>query len=130
MSRTHGTRQAHATHLVFESLMRCQRLCPDWTQADVRVGDMVTRTVRASSTVECRNSVLRMHQARQRHVSQEMLDLKRVFWNGRPFTHGKRRGACPYQLLGLSLPTYDWWALLQMEPEELRQKLSTQEVAT
>jgi len=128
-SRTHGTRQAHATHLVVESLILCQRLCPDWTQADARVGHIVTHTVRASSTVECMNSVLRMHQARQRHVSQEMLDLKRVFWNCRPFTHGKRRGACPYQLLGLSLPTHDWWELLQMEPEELRQKLSTQEVA-
>ena len=26
-------------------------------------------------------------------------------------------GACPYQLLGLNLPTDDWWELLQMEPE-------------
>jgi hypothetical protein len=129
MSHTHGTRQAHATHLVVESLILCQRLCPDWIQADARVGHIVTHTVRASSTVECMHSVLRMHQARQRHVSQEMLDLKRVFWNCRPFTHGKRRGACPYQLLGLSLPTHDWWELLQMEPEKLRQKLSTQEVA-
>jgi len=129
MSRTHGARQVHATHLVVESQMLCQRLCPDWTQADTRVGHIMKHTVRASSAVECMNSVLRMHQARHRHVSQEMLDLKRVFWNCRPFTHGKRYGACPYQLLGLRLPTHDWWELLQTEPEELRQKLSTQEVA-
>jgi len=77
---------------------------------------------------ECMNSVLRTHQARHRQVSQGMLDLKRVFWHCRPFTHGKRRGACPYQLLGLRLPTDDWWALLQMDPEVLAQKLSTQEV--
>jgi len=31
--------------------------------------------------------------------------------------------------LGLNLPTYNWWKLLQMDPEELRQQLSTQEVA-
>jgi len=47
---------------------------------------------------------------------------------GAAFTHGKRRGACPYQLLGLRLPTDEWWALLQMDPEVLAQKLSTQEV--
>ena len=129
MSRSHGARQMHATHLVVESQLLCQRLSPDWLQADARVGYMVRHTVRASSAVEGMNSVWRMHQARHRHVSQQMLDLKRVFWNCRPFTQGKRRGACPYQLLGLSLPTHDWWELLQMEPEELRQKLSTQELA-
>jgi hypothetical protein len=59
-----------------------------------------------------------------------MLDLKRLFWNCRTYTHGKRCGACPYQLLGLNLLTDDWWELLQMDPEELEQKLSTQEVMT
>ena len=29
----------------------------------------------------------------------------------------------------LNLPTDDWWELLQMDPDVLRQKLSTQEVA-
>ena len=33
--------------------------------------------------------------------------------------------ACPYQHLGLSLPTYDWWELLGMEPEQLQRKVST-----
>jgi hypothetical protein len=129
MSRTHGARQVHATHVVVESQRLCQRLCPDWTQADTRVGHMMKHTVRARSAVEWMHSVLRMHQARHRHGSQEMLDLKRVVWHCRPLTHGKRCGACPYQLLGLRLPTHDWWELLQTEPEALRQKLSTQAVA-
>jgi len=129
MSRSHGARQMHATHLVVESQLLCQRLSPDWLQADARVGYIVSHTVRASSAVEGMNSVLRMPQARHRPVRQQMLDLKRGFWHCRPFTQGKRRGACPYQLLGLSLPTHDWWELLQMEPEALRQKLSTQELA-
>ena len=72
---------------------------------------------------------LRMHQTRHRHDSQGMLDLKRLFWNCRAFTHGRRRGASPYQLLGLNLPTDDRWELLQMDPDVVRQKLSTQEVA-
>ena len=53
----------------------------------------------------------------QRYVSQGMLDLKRLFWNCRAFTHGMRRGASPYQLLGLKLPTDNWWELLQMDPD-------------
>jgi len=129
MRRTHGARPVHATHVVVESQRLCQRLGPDWTQAATRVGHMMKHTVRARSAVEWMNRVLRMHQARHRHVSQERLDLKCVFWHCRPLTHGKRCGACPYQLLGLRLPTHDWWELLQTEPEELRQKLSTQEVA-
>ena len=99
----------------------------EWVSFD-RVSAVLEDTFRASSAVECMNSVLRMHQARHRHVSQGMLDLKRLYWNCRAFTHGMRRGASPYQLLGLNLPTDDWWKLLQMEPEALRQKLSTQEV--
>ncbi len=125
---THGTRRAQARRMVVLAQLLCQRLSPDWSQAYARLEHILTHTVRASSAVECMNSVLRMHQARHRHVSQGMLDLKRLFWNCRTFTHGKRRRAYPYQLLGLRLPTDDWWELLQMDPEELAQKLSTQEV--
>jgi hypothetical protein len=49
------------------------------------------RTVRASSVVECMNSVIRMHQARHRRLTQPLLDLKRLYWNCRPFREGKRR---------------------------------------
>jgi hypothetical protein len=107
----------------------CQRLCPEWQSAYERVAQILGRVVRASSAVECVNSVVRMHQARHRHISQGLLDLKRLYWNCRAFRQGKRKGTCPYALLGLKLPTYDWWELLQMEPEELAQELSTQEVA-
>jgi hypothetical protein len=128
MRPTHGMQQAHATHLVVVEQLLCQRLSADWQQAYGQVVEVLSHTVRASSAVECMHSVLRMHQARHRHVSQGMLDLKRLFWNCRAFTHGTRRGASPYQLLGLHLPTDDWWELLRMDPEALRQKLSTQEV--
>jgi len=83
---------------------------------------------RLCDTLYILNSVLRMHQARHRHVSQDMLDLKRLYWNCRSFRHGKRKEHCPYELLGLKLPTYDWWTLLQMDPKALEQKLLTQEV--
>ncbi len=128
LDRVHGTCQAPTARLVVVERLLCQRLSPGWPQAYARAGHILTHTVRASSAVACMNSVLRMHQARHRQVSQGMLDRKRLFRNCCTLTRGKRRGAYPYQLLGLRLPTDDWWELLQMDPEELAQKLSTQEV--
>jgi hypothetical protein len=107
----------------------CARLAKDWTAAYARVSDVLEHVLRASSAVECLNSIVRMQQARHRHLSQEMLDLKRLYWNCRPFREGPRADQCPYQLLGASLPTYDFWDLLQMGPDLLRQKLSSQQVA-
>jgi len=58
-----------------------------------------------------------------------LLDWKRLYWNCRDFAQGKRRGHCPYEHLGLRLPTYDAWALLQMDPAQLAQHVSTTKVA-
>ena len=111
MERARGTLHAPATPLVVVEQRLCQRLSPDWPQAYARVEHLLTHAVRASSAVECRHSVRRMPQARHRHVSQGRLDLKRRFGHGRACPHGIRRGASPYQLLGLTLPTDDWWEL-------------------
>lgn len=100
-----------------------------WVGVYRRVARVLSRVVRASSAVECVNSVVRMHQARHRNLSQELLDLKRLYWNCRPFVAGKRRKHCPYEHLGLRLPCYDAWELLQMDPAALTQQLSTQELA-
>ena len=58
-------------------------------------------TVRASSAVECMNSVLRMQQSRHHRMTQAMLDLKRLYWNRHRFRSGPRKNVCPYQKLGL-----------------------------
>ena len=91
-----------------------------------RVAAVLGDTVRASSAVECMNSVLRMQQSRHRRMTQPMLDLKRLYWNCRPFRSGPRKDACPYRALGLELPTYDFWELLHTDPAQLAQQLSTQ----
>lgn len=90
-----------------------------------RIVVILQDTVRASSAVECMNSVLRMQQSRHRQMTQPMLDLKRLYWNCHPFRSGPRRKTCPYQALGLELPTYDFWTLLQSDPVDLMQELST-----
>jgi hypothetical protein len=111
--------------VVIEQVL-CERLCPQWQSAYRRVDELLRYAVRASSAVECVNSVVRMQQGRHRHVSQGLLDLKRLYWNCRVFREGKRKGKSPYALLGLHLPSSDWWQLLQMAPAELEQKLLTQ----
>jgi hypothetical protein len=108
----------------------CARLCADWCVLYEVVGRVLRGVVRSSSVVECVNSVLRMHQGRHRSLSQGLLDLKRLYWNCRTFAGGRRRGRCPYELLGVLLPTYDFQELLQRNPEELAQELSTLNVAS
>jgi hypothetical protein len=93
----------------------CQRLDPNWRESYEPLAAVLRRTVRARSAVECLNRVLRMHQSRHRTLTQGMLDLKRLYWNTRVFRGGKRKGRCPYEHLGLALPRYDFWGLLQAE---------------
>jgi hypothetical protein len=102
----------HVAHLVQEVL--CRKMDPKWRESYGAVSRVLRGTVRASSAVECMNSVLRMHQSRHRTVSQGLLDLKRLYWNCREFREGKRRQHCPYELLGLKLSSYRFWDLLGM----------------
>jgi hypothetical protein len=126
LKQAEGNERVHWSQLVAMACVLCGRLCPDWKAGSGKVDELLRQAVRASSAVEGVNSVVRMHQGRHRHVSQGMLDLKRLYWNCRAFEGGKRKGRSPYELLGLKLPTSDWWELLQMDPQELKQKLLTQ----
>jgi hypothetical protein len=101
----------------------CQRLSPPWIESYRHVARVLRAVVRASSLVECMNSVIRMHQSRHRLLSQPLLDLKRLYWNCRPFREGHRQGRSPYAHLGLNLPTNHWWTLLNTTPANLAQKL-------
>jgi hypothetical protein len=98
-----------------------------WSEEAGRVGAVLGGAWRASSLVECVNSVARMQQARHRRMTQGLLDLKRLYWNLRRFRTGRRRGRTPYGLLGLELPDLGFWEFLKLTPEELREKLSALE---
>jgi hypothetical protein len=99
-------------------------------QAQAAVRDILRRAYRASSLVECINSVLRMHQARHRKMTQGLLDLKRLYWNCHTFRTGRRRNTTPYQGLGMPWPEgLRWWDVLKLTPEQLRDKLSTAKTA-
>jgi hypothetical protein len=90
-----------------------------------RVAAVLASTVRASSAVEGINSVLRMQQCRHRRTTQGLLDLKRLYWNCRQLPTGQRRGRSPYEMLGVALPSTDFWSLLQTSPEKLAEVVSS-----
>jgi hypothetical protein len=105
------------------------RSCPDWPEQARRVRAVLRGVWRASSLVECVNSVARMQQARHRKMTQGLLDLKRLYWNLRRFRTGRRKGQAPYGLLGLKLPEMSFGEFLKLTPDELREQLSPKEVA-
>lgn len=88
-----------------------------------RVAAVLRTTVRASSAVEGINSVLRMQQGRHRKMTQGLLDLKRLYWNCRSLQTGKRRSHSPYELLGVPLPSTDFWTLLRTDPHPAGKQL-------
>jgi hypothetical protein len=95
-------------------------------QTVTAVRDIFRRAYRASSLVECINSVLRMQQAGHRQLTQGLIDLKRLHWNCHTFRSGRRRKTSPYQRLGIPWPEgLRWWEMLKLTPEQLREKLST-----
>lgn len=95
------------------------------------VREIFGRAYRASSLVECINSVLRMQQAQHRKMTQGLLDLKRLYWNCHTFRSGRRRHTTPYQRLGVPWPEgLRWWDVLKLTPEQLRQRLSTAQKGT
>jgi hypothetical protein len=94
-----------------------------------RQGTVLHQAWRARSLVECLNSVARMQQSRHGRMTPGLLALKRLYGNCRTFRTGRRRPKTPYGLLGVRLPTQDWWALLKLTPVELRQQLSALGVA-
>jgi hypothetical protein len=103
--------------------------CPEWQDEARRVRAVLRGVWRASSLVECVNSVARMQQARHRVMTQGLLDLKRLYWNLRRFRTGRRKGQSPYVLLGLRIPAMSFGEFLKLTPDELREQLSAQEVA-
>jgi hypothetical protein len=104
------------------------KACPDWPERAGRVRAVLRGVWRASSLVECINSVARMQQARHRVMTRGLLDLKRLYWNLRRFRTGRRKGRTPYGLLGLKLPEMSFGEFLKLAPDELREQLSAQRV--
>ena len=85
-------RQSAATRAwALARTVQLTKACPDWPEESRRVRAVLRGVWRASSLVECVNSVARMQQARHRKMTQGLLDLKRLYWNLRRFRIGRRK---------------------------------------
>jgi hypothetical protein len=111
------TSAASSIAAVLDEVIRNRELNATEQAAYDQVAHLLRTTVRASSAIEGINSVLRMHQGRHRKMTQGMLDLKRLYWNCRRPHRGRRRDQSPYDLLGVALPSTDFWTLLARKPQ-------------
>src|SRR5262249_13761074 len=99
-------------------------------QAAAAVKEIIQRAQRGNSLAGCINSVRRSQQAGHRRMKQGLLDLKRLYWNCHTFSAGRRRKTSPYERLGVPWPPgFQWWEVLKLTPEQLRDKLSTTTMA-
>ncbi len=124
LHRQHGRRSTATDAWVLVRTVQLTKACPGWRDEACRVRAVLRGVWRASSLVECINSVARMQQARHRKMTQGLLDLKRLYWNLRRFRIGRRKDQTPYGLLGLKVPDLSFWEFLKLTPEALREKLS------
>jgi hypothetical protein len=115
---------AAARGLALARVVQLEKTSPGWWDQAAEVNRVLRGVWRASSLVECINSVARMQQSRHRKMSQGLLDLKRLYWNLRRFRTGHRKDQTPYGLLDLKLPDLSFWEFLKLTPGELREQLS------
>jgi hypothetical protein len=120
---------AAARGLALARVVQLEKMSPGWRDRATEVSRVLRGVWRASSLVECVNSVARMQQARHRKMSQGLLDLKRLYWNLRRFRTGHRKDQTPYGLLGLKLPDLSFGEFLKLTPDQLREQLSAMEHA-
>ena len=115
---------AAARGLALARVVQLEKTSPGWREQAAEVHRVLRGVWRASSLVECVNSVARMQQSRHRKMTQGLLDLKRLYWNLRRFRTGHRKDQTPYGLLGLKVPELSFWEFLKLTPEQLREQLS------
>jgi Transposase len=88
-----------------------QRRVENFSAVQREVYEALDRVVRASSAVECLNSLLRPYISVKKHLSQGFLALIALYWNTRPL---KQRGnQTPFQLSGVDLGGDDWVDLIE-----------------
>jgi len=90
----------------------------EWAKQLQTLLDNVQRT---SSAAENINSILKPLLARKKHfataeTAHNFIALFVLWHNMRPFKEGKRKGKCPYQILGIDLGDTDWRTLLGYPP--------------
>jgi hypothetical protein len=98
---------------LWQNVRSLKKLIPVFLQIVPKVRKILYRPKRASSLVECFNSILRPIQQVKKQVTQEFLWLKALHHNMKTFKQGRRKGKSPFQLLGVDFGNQDWIGLLE-----------------
>jgi hypothetical protein len=97
---------------LWQNVRSLKKLIPLFLQIVSEVRKLLYHPKRASSLVECFNSILRPIQQVKKQVTQEFLWLKALHHNMKTFKQGRRKGKSPFQLLGVDFGKQDWIQLL------------------
>jgi hypothetical protein len=87
------------------------RRIENFAEVQLKVYEALDQVVRASSAVECFNSLLRPYVAVKKHLSQGFLALIALYHNFRPLP--QRGNRSPLELAGVDLGDDDWVRLLE-----------------
>ncbi len=98
---------------LWEEIRSLKKLMPVFLKVVSAVRRILYHPKRASSLVECCNSILRPIQQVKKQVTQEFLWLKALHHNMKSFKQGRRKGKSPFQLLGVDFGNQDWIQLME-----------------
>ncbi len=103
----------YAYSVLWGKVRALKKLVPAFRQVVSRVRRILYHPQRASSLVECYNSILRPMQQVKKQVTQEFLWLKALHHNMKTFKQGRRKGKSPFQILGVDLGNENWIGLME-----------------
>jgi hypothetical protein len=106
-------RGQHAYLRALLGLRHWSRRIENFTEVQRQVYEALDQVVRASSAVECFNSLLRPYVSVKKHLSQGFLALIALYHNARPLQ--QRGDRSPLELAGVDLGDDDWVRLIEHE---------------
>jgi hypothetical protein len=112
--RAHQSKRGQRVYLTaLCGLGHWSRRIENFTEVQRQVYEALDQVIRASSAVECFNSVLRPYVSVKKHLSQGFLALIALYHNTHPLP--QRGHQTPLQLAGVNLGDNDWVRLIEHE---------------
>ena len=91
-----------------------QKSLEGYDKIKTEVVNILNAILRSSSAVECVNSIIRPYQQIKKRFSESFIYLVALYHNLHTFVKGsKRAGKSPAEILGVKLPTSDFFELLK-----------------
>ena len=104
--------------LALAALEHARRRIVNYREVIKAVFAALDGVVRASSAVECLNSIVRPYAAIKKRLTPRFLALIALYWDMKPLP--KRGGRTPFEIMGVNLGTKDWVEALELEIARMR----------